>query len=167
MSSKTATRPDTPNVLHLPRGRPLECRKPGRGVRGRDRRVPRRGPGPEARVPTPIVGDAHAPEVVEAYYLQRTRFERIAERKLRRRQLTEDGECGDQREGLALGGKSRRSRCSTCASSRNVEPPSRRGLLQSHPDYFCSWLFLLASTEWKSAIFDLSAAWADCDLPFT
>jgi hypothetical protein len=28
---------------------------------------------------------------LEAYYLQRTRFERIAERKLRRRQLTEDG----------------------------------------------------------------------------
>ena len=29
--------------------------------------------------------------VVEAYYLQRARFESIAERKLRRRQLTEDG----------------------------------------------------------------------------
>jgi hypothetical protein len=28
---------------------------------------------------------------VEAYYLQRTRFETTAERKLRRRQLTEDG----------------------------------------------------------------------------
>jgi hypothetical protein len=28
---------------------------------------------------------------VEAYYLQRTRFERIAEGKVRRRQLTEDG----------------------------------------------------------------------------
>ena len=28
---------------------------------------------------------------VEAYYLRRTRFEGIAERKLRRRQLTEDG----------------------------------------------------------------------------
>ena len=28
---------------------------------------------------------------VEAYYLQRTRFESIAARKLRRRQLTEDG----------------------------------------------------------------------------
>ena len=28
---------------------------------------------------------------VEAYYLQRIRFERIAERKLRRRQLIEDG----------------------------------------------------------------------------
>jgi hypothetical protein len=28
---------------------------------------------------------------VEAYYLQRARFEGIAERKLRRRQLTEDG----------------------------------------------------------------------------
>jgi hypothetical protein len=27
----------------------------------------------------------------EAYYLQRTRFESIAERKLRRRELTEDG----------------------------------------------------------------------------
>src|ERR1700756_293401 len=31
------------------------------------------------------------PRCVEAYYLQRTRFESIAERKLRRRQLTEDG----------------------------------------------------------------------------
>ena len=28
---------------------------------------------------------------VEAYHLHRTRFERIAERKLRRRQLTDDG----------------------------------------------------------------------------
>ena len=28
---------------------------------------------------------------VEAYHLQRTRFESIAERKLRRRQLTDDG----------------------------------------------------------------------------
>jgi len=28
---------------------------------------------------------------VEAYYLQRTRFESIAEQKLRRRQLSEDG----------------------------------------------------------------------------
>jgi hypothetical protein len=28
---------------------------------------------------------------VEAHYLQRTRFERVVERKLRRRQLTEDG----------------------------------------------------------------------------
>jgi hypothetical protein len=28
---------------------------------------------------------------VEAYYLQRTRFERVAERKLRHRVLTEDG----------------------------------------------------------------------------
>ena len=28
---------------------------------------------------------------VEAYYLQRTRFESIVERKLRSRQLTEDG----------------------------------------------------------------------------
>jgi hypothetical protein len=28
---------------------------------------------------------------VEAYYLQRTRFESIVKRKIRRRQLTEDG----------------------------------------------------------------------------
>jgi hypothetical protein len=28
---------------------------------------------------------------VEEYYLQRTRFERVAERKLRRRQLTDNG----------------------------------------------------------------------------
>jgi hypothetical protein len=43
---------------------------------------------------------------VEAYYLQRTRFESIAERKLRRRQLTEDGNVEitgrDLREGSAV-----------------------------------------------------------------
>ena len=38
------------------------------------------------------MSDALTPErCVEAYHLQRTRFERIAERKLRQRQLTEDG----------------------------------------------------------------------------
>jgi hypothetical protein len=36
--------------------------------------------------------NAPTPErCVEAYYLQRTRFEGIVERKIRRRQLTEDG----------------------------------------------------------------------------
>ena len=43
---------------------------------------------------------------VEAYYLQRTRFESIAERKLRRRQLTVDGNVEitgrDLREGSGL-----------------------------------------------------------------
>jgi hypothetical protein len=51
---------------------------------------------------------------LEAYYLHRTRFERIAERKLRRRQLTEDGNVEvtgrDLREGAGraegLGGSS-------------------------------------------------------------
>ena len=39
-----------------------------------------------------LVPERPTPErCVEAYYLQRTRFESIAERKLRRRQLTEDG----------------------------------------------------------------------------
>jgi hypothetical protein len=75
--------------LSFPRGRPLECRAASRGVRGRDRRVSRCGPSAAAGVPMPTVGDAHAPEVVEAYYLQRTRFESIAERKLRRRQFSD------------------------------------------------------------------------------
>jgi len=43
---------------------------------------------------------------VEAYHLQRSRFERIAERKLRQRQLTEDGNVEisgrDLREGAYL-----------------------------------------------------------------
>jgi hypothetical protein len=48
-------------------------------------RVPR-------RVFQRLLPDRPTPErCVEAYYLQRTRFESIAERKLRRRQLTEDG----------------------------------------------------------------------------
>jgi hypothetical protein len=46
-----------------------------------------------------------AKRCLEAYSLQRTRFERIAERKLRRRQLTEDGNVEitgrDLREGAA------------------------------------------------------------------
>jgi hypothetical protein len=48
-------------------------------------RVPR-------RVFQRLLSERPTPErCVEAYYLQRTRFESIAERKLRRRQLTEDG----------------------------------------------------------------------------
>jgi hypothetical protein len=48
-------------------------------------RVPR-------RVFQRLLSESPTPErCVEAYYLQRTRFESIAERKLRRRQLTEDG----------------------------------------------------------------------------
>jgi hypothetical protein len=50
---------------------------------------------------------------VEAYYLQRTRFEGIAERKLRRRQLTEDGNVEitgrDLREGSAAAPQSKRA----------------------------------------------------------
>jgi hypothetical protein len=48
-------------------------------------RVPR-------RVLQRLLPERATPErCVEAYYLQRTRFESIAERKLRRRQLTEEG----------------------------------------------------------------------------
>jgi Protein of unknown function (DUF1488) len=48
-------------------------------------RVPR-------RVFQRLLSERPTPErCVEAYYLQRTRFESIAERKLRQRQLTEDG----------------------------------------------------------------------------
>jgi hypothetical protein len=51
-------------------------------------RVPR-------RVFQRLLSERPTPErCVEAYYLQRTRFESIAERKLRRRQLTEDGNVG-------------------------------------------------------------------------
>jgi hypothetical protein len=48
-------------------------------------RVPRRV---FQRLPAERPTPSAAPE---AYYLQRTRFESIAERKLRRRRLTEDG----------------------------------------------------------------------------
>ena len=48
-------------------------------------RVPR-------RVNQRLLPERPTPErCVDAYYLQGTRFESIAERKLRRRQLTEDG----------------------------------------------------------------------------
>jgi hypothetical protein len=50
---------------------------------------------------------------VEAYYLQRTRFESIAEWKLRRRQLTEDGNVEisgrDLREGASMPSQSVRN----------------------------------------------------------
>jgi hypothetical protein len=72
-------------------GRPLECRAQAIEFGGRDRRVSRRCEGPAARVSTPLPGTPHPLPCVEAYYLQQTRFESIAERKLRRRQLTEDG----------------------------------------------------------------------------
>ena len=50
---------------------------------------------------------------VEAYYLQRTRFERIAERKVRHRQLAEDGNVEitgrDLREGSSAAPRSMRA----------------------------------------------------------
>jgi hypothetical protein len=43
-----------------------------------------------------LLPQVHTPErCLEAYHLHRTRLELIAERKLRRRQLTEDGNCRD------------------------------------------------------------------------
>ena len=46
---------------------------------------------------------------VEAYHLQRTRFERVAERKLRQRQLTDDGNVEISGRDLREGAGSRRS----------------------------------------------------------
>jgi uncharacterized protein YcaQ len=47
---------------------------------------------------------------IEAYYMQRTRFESVVERKIRRRQLTEDGNIEitgrDLREGSAAAPRS-------------------------------------------------------------
>jgi len=62
-----------------------------------------------------LLPDTPTPErCVEAYHLQRTRFERAAERKLRRRQLTEDGNVEitgrDLREGSPLASWSARLR---------------------------------------------------------
>jgi hypothetical protein len=62
-------------------------------------RVPR-------RVFQDLLPEPPAPErCLEAYYMQRARFESIAEQKLRRRQLTEDGNVEisgrDVREGSA------------------------------------------------------------------
>jgi len=39
----------------------------------------------------PAAESANPERCIEAYYLQRTRFEAVAERKIRQRQLTEDG----------------------------------------------------------------------------
>ena len=62
-----------------------------------------------------LLPDTPTPErCVEAYYFQRTRFERVAERKLRRRQVTEDGDVEitgrDLREGSPMASRSARLR---------------------------------------------------------
>ena len=75
----------------FPRGPSLECRAASGGVRGRDRRVPRDGPGTATRVQRLLTESPTPERRLEAYYLQRTRFETISERKLRQRQLTDDG----------------------------------------------------------------------------
>ena len=70
----------------MKRGRPLERRAE---FGGRDRGVPRCCPGPAPCVSAAIARAADQERCVEADY--RTRFESITELKLRRRQLTEDG----------------------------------------------------------------------------
>jgi hypothetical protein len=87
----------------------MERRAVGGGVRGRDRRVPRRRPGPAAGVPAAPTRAANARAVrVEVHYPQRTRFESIAERKLRRRQLTKDGNVEISEEGQMRAAADRR-----------------------------------------------------------
>ena len=65
---------------------------------------------------------------VEAYYLQRTRFESIAERKLRRRQLTEDGnvEISGRDFPVSPGGHIRRKRRKTRRSLSSAAAIGRR-----------------------------------------
>ena len=60
-----------------------------------------------------ILPERPTPErCIEAYYLQGTRFESIAERKLRRRQLTEDGNVG------SAGGTCANPSAGDCAAGR-------------------------------------------------
>src|SRR6516165_2328420 len=102
-----------------------------RGVRGRDRRVPRRGSRAAARLPTAASRAAHPERCLEAYYLQRTRFEGIVERKIRRRQLTDDGN-------VEISGRDlRQVRGATCADRQGAsqigpfsatQPSRRNGL---------------------------------------
>jgi hypothetical protein len=62
--------------------------------------------------------DSPTPEhCVEGYHLHRTRFERIAERKLRRRQLSDDGN-------IEITGRDLRERDSP--SSRDIDDGDRR-----------------------------------------
>jgi hypothetical protein len=79
------------SVPYRPGGRSLECRAPSGGVRveiGEYHGVVR----VPLRVFQRLLPEAPTSErCVEAYYLQRIRFENIAERKLRPRQLTEGG----------------------------------------------------------------------------
>jgi hypothetical protein len=63
---------------------------------------PRVGRVSRAGVATPTAGRSTPERCVEAHYLQRTRFAGIAERKLRRRRLTEDGNVEISGRDLAL-----------------------------------------------------------------
>jgi len=108
------------------------------GVRGRDRRVPRRGPGTPRRLFQRLLTESPTPErCLEAYYLQRTRFETIAERKLRQRRLTADGNVEitgrDFRKGaaaqpsrfagMAISGFRATSECAAKKNGRWIELP--------------------------------------------
>src|SRR5215471_3708273 len=74
-----------PNRPGAKLGRLRDAKRSRRAVIPRPGRVPR-------RVFQRVLPESPTPgRCVEAYYLQRTRFESIAERKLRRRQLTDDG----------------------------------------------------------------------------
>jgi hypothetical protein len=71
--------------------------------------------------------------ISEAYYLQRTRFESIAERKLRRRRLTEDGNVEisgrDLREGssAAIGSRRRPAQFDPSRLRKNAVPATVLG----------------------------------------
>lgn len=59
---------------------------------------------------------------LEAYYLQRTRFERVAERKLRRRQLADDGNVEITERDLREGSSEGRGRVWASLSCHQLPP---------------------------------------------
>ncbi len=68
---------------------------------------------------------------VEAYYLQRTRFESIAERKLRRRQLAEDGNVEISGRGLREGSGHRAPQRGTVAMITVTNAPEQLRMARS------------------------------------
>jgi hypothetical protein len=67
------------------------------------------GPGPVGAFQRPLSERPTLERCVEEYYLQLTRFESIAPAEAAPAPVDRGRECGDQREGLALGARTRRS----------------------------------------------------------
>ena len=113
-------------------------------VRGRDRRVPWCGEGLAARAPNAYCRSGLLLSAASRRTISSGRFQSIAERKLRRRQTTEDGDAEISGHDL------RKASAGNCASVSNLDPSGHSDRRFSTVNWFTQGYVSVLTCAWPA-----------------